>query len=79
MKWWTSQVTNPTTTIAGSSSFEEAVQENVLLTNMESMVAWGRKNSIWPFNFELSCCYVEMATSLTIQSYIRHDAVCMIL
>jgi NADH-quinone oxidoreductase subunit B len=39
--------------------------ESVLLTRLEDMVAWGRKNSIWPFNFGLSCCYVEMATAIT--------------
>ena len=65
MKWWTSKATNPTSVIEGNSSFEETIQENILFTNMDSMVAWGRKNSIWPFNFGLSCCYVEMATSLT--------------
>ena len=46
-------------------SFDEAVRENIVLTKLEDMLAWGRKNSIWPFNFGLSCCYVEMATSLT--------------
>jgi NADH-quinone oxidoreductase subunit B len=43
----------------------DPIRRSVLLTKLQSVVAWGRKNSIWPFNFGLSCCYVEMATSLT--------------
>ena len=46
-------------------SFDNEVQKSVLLTRLQDILAWGRKNSIWPFNFGLSCCYVEMATSLT--------------
>lgn len=36
-----------------------------LFASLEGLVAWSRKHSLWPFNFGLSCCYVEMVTTLT--------------
>ncbi len=52
-------------TRTGHDSVEDVVRKSLLLTRLQDILAWGRKNSIWPFNFGLSCCYVEMATSLT--------------
>jgi NADH-quinone oxidoreductase subunit B len=44
---------------------QTAATEGFLLSRLESLVAWSRKNSLWPFNFGLSCCYIEMATTFT--------------
>ena len=49
----------------GESLAESSVRQSVIFSRLQDLLAWGRKNSIWPFNFGLSCCYVEMATSLT--------------
>jgi len=48
---------------------EEDINKSVFFGRLEDMVHgavnWGRKNSLWPYNFGLSCCYVEMATAFT--------------
>ena len=63
MKW---TITKPSEALkTESGSLDEAIQKSVVFSRLEDLISWGRKNSIWPFNFGLSCCFVEMATSIT--------------
>jgi NADH-quinone oxidoreductase subunit B len=65
MRWRLSKPATEARTEDVGGSFEEAVRRHLILGRLQDMVAWGQKNSIWPFNFGLSCCYVEMATAFT--------------
>jgi NADH-quinone oxidoreductase subunit B len=62
---WSLTPSAPTPGDAAHRPLDDAVRRVLVMSRLQDLVAWGRKSSIWPFNFGLSCCYVEMATSLT--------------
>ncbi|HET7675932.1 MAG TPA: NADH-quinone oxidoreductase subunit B family protein [Gammaproteobacteria bacterium] len=62
MEWSLSRVD---ATPAEDKNFEAAVRRSLVMAKLEDLVSWGRKYSLWPFNFGLSCCYVEMTTAFT--------------
>jgi NADH-quinone oxidoreductase subunit B len=35
-------------------------EDNVLTTSVDSVINWARRSSIWPMQFGLACCAIEM-------------------
>ncbi len=40
-----------------------ALEGNLLTTTVERLLAWARRNSIWPAQFGLACCAIEMMSA----------------
>src|SRR5206468_1265885 len=58
--------TSPTITDAER---DELRRHGILLTSLNELYNWGRSNSVWPLQFGLACCAIEMIAS----SMARYD------
>ena len=43
--------------------------DNVVTTTVDSVINWARRSSIWPMQFGLACCAIEMMAVMDA----RHD------
>ena len=39
---------------------DELRRQGILLTSLQELYTWGCSNSVWPLNFGLACCAIEM-------------------
>jgi NADH-quinone oxidoreductase subunit B len=44
----------------GLEDLGEALGDNIITTTIGKVVGWGRGNSVWPAQFGLACCAIEM-------------------
>ena len=53
----------------------ELGRQGVIATTMQELYNWGRKSSLWPLNFGLACCAIEMiATTMARYDLARFGA-----
>lgn len=39
---------------------ESPLQDNILITQVDKLINWTRRSSVWPMTFGLACCAIEM-------------------
>ena len=39
---------------------DELRRHGILLTSLQELYTWGNSHSVWPLNFGLACCAIEM-------------------
>ena len=58
--WAPVQYVSNTQTPRLPRNVEPAESGNILLTQVNKVIDWGRSNSLWPATFGLACCAIEM-------------------
>jgi len=43
----------------GVKGLEETIGRSAITTRVDAVLAWGRKNSLWPLPFGTACCAIE--------------------
>jgi len=46
----------------GLDQLPDILGDNIITTSLGKLVGWGRANSVWPAQFGLACCAIEMIT-----------------
>ena len=49
----------------GVEALVESLGNNFLTTTLGKLIGWGRGNSVWPAQFGLACCAIEMIATAT--------------
>ena len=49
----------------GVDDLVDVLGDNVITTTIGKVIGWGRGNSVWPAQFGLACCAIEMIATAT--------------
>ncbi len=45
-------------------AIDNLLKDGIILTTVDRVVNWARKNSVWPLGFGLACCAIEMMSTM---------------
>ena len=51
--------------VIGDTDVDREVEQNLLVTSVDSVLNWARSSSLWPAMFGLACCAMEMIATAT--------------
>ena len=60
---WSIGVSRAASPSAATDADVRALESHILTTTVDRVVSWARRNSVWPVQFGLACCAIEMMST----------------